>query len=240
LASTSSNRRAQNLRRRLKRLAKRALSPRWLYLLRGTTSPISARVGTDRGTPVDRFFIERFLSRHAHRIRDAVLEVKDGRYTTRYGGTRVTRSDILDVNRENKDATILADIRDLNGIPDEAYDCFIITQVFQYVDDLDAAIRASRRVLKAGGCLLVTAPTLGKLDGQEDNVVGNYWRLTCDSARYLFGKHFPPERLEIQAWGNILVATSILQGLALEEIARRKLEYFDSRFPCGVTICAIK
>ncbi len=168
------------------------------------------------------------------------MEVKEDRYAHRYGGERVSKTDILDVNRENTMANILADIRDLEGIPDDVYDCFIITQVFQYVDDLDAAIRSSRRVLKPGGCLLVTVPTLGKLDGQEDNVVGHYWRLTRDSARYLFEKHFPRENLEIQAWGNVLVATGMLQGWAIEDIGRDKLEYFDPLFACGVTIRAIK
>jgi hypothetical protein len=37
------------------------------------------------GTPVDRYYIERFQSEHAERIRGNVLEVKDASYTRRFG-----------------------------------------------------------------------------------------------------------------------------------------------------------
>jgi SAM-dependent methyltransferase len=228
------------LHKRLRRIATRVRSPRWWYVLRGPTAPLSDVVGTDRGTPVDRFFIERFLESHADRVRGDVLDIKDRLYTTRYGGDRVTKSDILDINRENTEANIFGDIRDLAGIGDNSYDCFIITQVLQYVDDLHAAVRSAHRILKPGGSLLVTVPSLGKLDGHEDNVSGHFWRFTCDSARYLFQKHFAPQNLEINGWGNVLVATGMLQGWARQEIPRAKLEYYDPQFTCGVTICATK
>jgi SAM-dependent methyltransferase len=219
---------------------RRLLFPRWLYVLSKKTTPISSRVGVDRGTSVDRVFIERFLTANADRIRGVVLEVKDRDYTTRFGGDRVTQSDVLDINRLNTRANIYADIRDLKDIPDETYDCFILTQVLQYVDDLDSSIRSSRRILKPGGCLLVTVPTVGKLDGQEDLVAGHYWRLTRDSACYLFGKHFDHDHLQVQVWGNVLVGASFLQGLAAEEIPRRKLDFVDPKFACGVTILGVK
>ena len=79
-----------------------------------------------------------------------MLEVKDRKYTARFGGnvdgakTGVTRSDVLDINRENKEANIIDDIRSLATIQDGTYDCMILTQVLQYVDDLDAAIRSIR------------------------------------------------------------------------------------------------
>src|SRR5690242_4515672 len=93
-------------RRRLRQLTTRVLSPRWWYLLREKTAPISTRAGTDRGVPVDRHFIEGFLSDHASDIQGTVLEVKDALYSTRYGGARVRRSDVLDVNRANREATV--------------------------------------------------------------------------------------------------------------------------------------
>jgi SAM-dependent methyltransferase len=218
----------------------RWLKPRWLYLLSGRLRPLSSQAGTDRGRPIDRYFIERFLEANRDCVRGACLEVKDNEYTARYGGTRVTRSDVLDVNRDNKQANIHADLRDLGAISDGTYDCVILTQVLQYIDDLDTAIRECTRVLKPGGALLVTVPSLGKLDGQEDNVFGHYWRLTRDSARYLFGKHFRPENLEISAWGNVLVGLAFWIGLSCEELSRRQLEYFDPVYACGVSVRAVK
>src|SRR5262245_56796764 len=96
------------------------------------------------------------------RVRGACLEVKDNAYTLRYGGDKITRSDILDVNLENYEANIYADVRDLKAVADDTYDCIILTQVLQYIDDLNAAVGACARVLKPGGTLLATFPTLGK------------------------------------------------------------------------------
>src|SRR5439155_18109175 len=44
-------------------------------------APISANFGFDRGTPIDRYYIERFLEREAGHIRGRVLEVRDSSYS---------------------------------------------------------------------------------------------------------------------------------------------------------------
>lgn len=49
---------------------------------------VSDRYGYDRGTPIERYHIERFLSEHAQRIRGSLLEVKEARYTRRFGRGR--------------------------------------------------------------------------------------------------------------------------------------------------------
>ena len=57
--------------------------------------PLSRRFGLDRGRPVDRVFIERFLERHADDVRGRVLEVYEPAYTERFGGDSVTKSDVV-------------------------------------------------------------------------------------------------------------------------------------------------
>ncbi len=226
-----------------RRTLRRLLRPRWAYVLSHSPGPISNMVGTDRGTPIDRVLIEGFLDHHKERVRGRVLEVKDRDYTKRFGGCgRVTRSDVLDINRGNAQATIIDDIRSLASVPAESYDCFIVTQVLQYVDDLDAAIRSIRRVLAPGGSALVTVPTLGKLDGHEDKVAGHYWRLTPDSARHLFSSHFgnDPADLEIHGWGNARLAAAFLSGLRAEDLSPRTFASCDPLFACGVLIRATR
>src|ERR1022692_2553351 len=63
--------------------------------------PVSSTFGFDRGTPIDRHYIERFLGRHAADIGGRVLEFGDARYTRRFGGHRVERSDVLHVTEGN-------------------------------------------------------------------------------------------------------------------------------------------
>jgi hypothetical protein len=235
-----------------RRTLRRLLRPRWAYVLSHSTGPISSMVGTDRGTPIDRVAIEGFLDHHKGLVRGRVLEVKDRNYTKRFGGYveetaggtpgRATRSDVLDINRENKAANIIDDIRSLSTVQDGAYDCFIVTQVLQYVDDLDATIRSIRRVLAPGGSAIVTVPTVGKLDGHEDKVAGHYWRLTPDSARHLFSKSFgnDPADLEIHGWGNARLAAAFLSGLCVEDLSPRTFSSYDPMFACGVLIRATR
>ena len=44
--------------------------------------PLSRRFGLDRGRPVDRVFIERWLEAHAADVRGRVLEVYEPTYTS--------------------------------------------------------------------------------------------------------------------------------------------------------------
>jgi hypothetical protein len=61
------------------------------------TSPISSNFGVDRGVPLDRYYIEGFLIRNAGDVHGRVLEVATNGYTKRFGGERVTRSDVVSV-----------------------------------------------------------------------------------------------------------------------------------------------
>jgi hypothetical protein len=80
-------------------------------------TPFSREFGFDRGTPVDRFYIERFLSCCDADIRDRVLEIGDNSYTKRFGGNRVTRSDVLHPQEGNPQATFIGDLSSAEDIP---------------------------------------------------------------------------------------------------------------------------
>src|SRR6188474_1081890 len=89
--------------------------PAWMGTLRRVT-PLSSEWGFERGTPVDRYYIERFLRRHSADIRGRVLEVKDSAYSEKFG-TGVTQQDVLDINRDNPRATIIADLAAAEAVP---------------------------------------------------------------------------------------------------------------------------
>ena len=66
------------------------------------TTPVSRNWGLERGRPVDRHYIEGFLADHAADVQGAVLEVLDAGLTTRFGGEKVHRSDVLDIDPGNE------------------------------------------------------------------------------------------------------------------------------------------
>jgi SAM-dependent methyltransferase len=200
--------------------------------------PKSDHWGWDRGTPVDRYYIERFLGEHAGDVRGNVLEVKDADYIRKYGRD-VVRTDVLDIDAANPQATIVADLSVGEGIPASFFDCFILTQTLQYIYDLRGAVAQCERLLRPGGVLLVTVPSLSRIV-HGAGLEWDYWRFTAASCRRLFGEAFGDASVEVQTHGNVLAATAFLRGTALEEIPRRKLDVNDPYFPLLVTVRAVK
>jgi SAM-dependent methyltransferase len=204
-------------------------------------TPVSKNSGLDRGQPIDRYYIEKFLDRHAADIKGRVLEIGDPRYTRQFGGNRVSRSDVLHVNLQKPDVIIIGDLSKADHIPSEAFDCLIVTQTLQCIYDVKAALATCCRILKPGGVMLATFPGLGRIsrpsfgETWEDN-----WRFTKGGAEKLFRETFPGGRAEVQAYGNVLSSLAFLHGLAAAELLPEELDYQDHDFECLLAVRAVK
>ncbi len=203
------------------------------------TTPISLEFGWDRGQPIDRYYIENFLAEHAADVRGRVLEVEDDAYTRRFGGERVTRSDVLHLRAGHPGATIIADLTAAEHVPSGAFDCVILTQTLQYIYDLRAALRTLHRILAPGGVLLATFPGLSRTSDPQWSDTW-HWNLTSRSARRLFGEVFPAETGRVQGHGNVLAATAFLYGLAVAELRPEELDHYDVGFELCITVRAVR
>jgi SAM-dependent methyltransferase len=202
------------------------------------TTPVSDRWGWDRGTPVDRRYIESFLAEHRGDIKGRVLEVGDSRYTDLYR-EQVTQGDIIDVDTSNKNATIVADLSAPDPPSDPTFDCFLLIQTLQYVYDVAAAVRGAHRLLRQGGVVLATVPTVSRI-ARSSGVDADYWRFTSASTRRLFEDVFGVDRVEVWAYGNVLAGVAFLMGLAAEELKENELDERDEFFPVLVAVRAVK
>ena len=202
--------------------------------------PVSRVFGFDRGKPVDRWYIERFLATHAADVRGRVLEVAESTYTQWYGGDDVTQSDVLYAAPGNPAATVVGDLSTGDGLPRDVYDCFVMTQTLQVIYDVAAAVRGTREVLAPDGVLLATVPGISQISREDRRDWGDWWRFTSDSARRLFADTYGPENVEVQAHGNVLSAACFLYGLAAEELSDDELTHHDPDFELLMTIRAVK
>ena len=201
--------------------------------------PLSERFGFDRGTPIDRYYIEDFLSRHAGDIKGRVLEVGDASYTRRFG-VAVTRSDVIDPDESNPHATIFGDLTSADHVASDSFDSVICTQVLLLIFDVRAALSTLERILRPGGVLLVTVPGITKVSRGEAERWGDYWRFTAQSARRLFEEVFPPGEVQVETHGNVLAAVAFLHGMAAEELSREELDAHDPDFEVTVAVRAAK
>jgi SAM-dependent methyltransferase len=197
--------------------------------------PVSRQFGFERGKPVDRWYIERFLNAHRADVRGAVLEVAESTYTQWYGDGEVTRSDVL--HREgNDDSTIVGDLTTGEGLPQHAYDCFICTQTLPFIYDVHAAVRGMANVLKPGGVLLATVPGMSQVSRDDKRDWGDWWRFTSQGTQRLFEEAF--EHVETEAHGNVLSAAAFLYAYAAEELAEAELEHRDPDYELLITVRA--
>jgi SAM-dependent methyltransferase len=211
--------------------------PNW-HALR-STQPISRVFGLDRGLPVDRYYIEQFLSANKNFIKGHAIEIADDMYTRKFG-TGVTHSDILHVDTANKRATVVGDLTKPQSLPQDAFDCFICTQTLNFVFDLHAAVRGIHKVLKPGGTVLATAAGICQISRYDMDRWGDYWRFTTKSVEQLFAGMFGSQNVTVAAVGNVLSAIALLEGLAASELTTAELDYHDPDYQVVITVRATK
>lgn len=202
--------------------------------------PISSTWGSERGRPIDRYYIERFVAGHAGDIQGRVLEIGTNMYTRQFGGGRVTQSDVLHVAESRPEVTMIADLTQADHIPSDIFDCVILTQTLNAIYDVPAALRTVYRILKPGGVVLATVPGISKISRYDMDRWGYYWSFTTRSVRRLFEAAFPEGNVEVNAYGNVLAAISFLHGLACEDIRQKELNYIDPDYELLITVRATK
>lgn len=202
-------------------------------------TPVSLEFGFDRGLPVDRYYIEGFLVRHADDIYGHVLEIGDDTYTRRFGGNHVTTKDVLHVTEGHPAATIIGELTNADHIPSDTFDCFILTQTLHLIYDVKLAIKTIYRILKPGGVVLATFPGISQISNDQWANCW-YWSFTTLSAQRLFAECFPESNIQVEAFGNVLAAVAFLQGLATEELSQKELDYRDYHYELLITVRARK
>jgi SAM-dependent methyltransferase len=201
--------------------------------------PVSREFGYDRGLPIDRYYIERFLETHGQDVTGRTLEIGDDEYTRRYGGDRTTRRDVLHVHTHNPAATIVGDLADAPQIADETFDCIVVTQTLHLVYDVDRAVATLHRILRPGGVVLATVPGISQLSGDEWS---RTWSWGFDSllARRLFASHFGDHKVSVEAHGNSLAAAAFLQGLATADLTPSQLDADEAGCELLVAVRAVR
>jgi SAM-dependent methyltransferase len=197
--------------------------------------PISRAFGTDRGQAIDRYFVERFLEVHQSDVRGRVLEIGDSTYTRRFGGDRVTKSDVLHVHDRNRQATIVGDLAHAPHIADASFDCIILTQVLQLVFDLPGAMRTLQRILAPGGTLLLTVPGISQVAATSEWGDTWYWAFTLQSVKRLLAESMPGCNVQIAFNGNVLASAAFLYGLAARELTEAELHSQDADYQLLIT-----
>ena len=211
--------------------------PRNLGDLRRTT-PLSTW-GHSRGGSINRVYVAQFIEQHAADVRGRALEIASDRYIAEYG-RGVTQTDILDITPENRTATFVADFGDAPNIPDDTFDCLVITQVLSWIYDPWAGFRTAHRILVPGGVLLATTPGISRISPVEGELFGEWFHFTSMSAKRVAEDVFGAGNVKVQGYGNVLTAAGSLFGLGLNDVTKEEIAVHDPGFETVIGIRAVK
>jgi SAM-dependent methyltransferase len=222
--------------RKLKRPAKRILDPVDWGSFR-SIEPKSRHYGIDRGTALDRHYIEAFLEEHASDVRGVVLEVASDAYARRFGGERIARTEVVSIVAA-PGVTIVGDLISATTLPRSHFDCIILTQTLCFIYDAKAALASCHAALKPGGVLLLTVPGICQISSFDDGLTGDYWRFTAASTQRILGEVFA--NVQVRSYGNVLAAVAYLQGIAKEELTPEELDHHDREYQLIIAGRAVK
>ena len=203
--------------------------------------PISKDFGWSRGKPIDRFYIEEFLTKNKKLIKGDCGEISETRYLDMFYNDLIKTTKIFDIDLTNKSADIHGDLEDINNIPEKIFDCFISTQVLNFIYNYSIAIDNLHKMLKPEGALLLTVSGPSTHISEYDmSRWGDYWRFTEQSVLKAFEKTFGQNNVEVKCYGNVLAATYMLQGISSEELTKDEINYYDPIYPMLITVVAKK
>lgn len=220
--------------RLLKKFIVRTLKPKFLYF--GVrVKPASLIFGFDRGTPVDRYYLNSYLKIKSQYIVGSVAEIGDNDLSLKYGNKDI-KSTVLVYGKAMGNNQISCDLTRHETLPTEEFDTFICTQTLNFVYDFEKALEGIVKTIKPGGSLLLSVAGLSQISEYDMNRWGDYWRFTSLTVEKLLSKYFKKDSFEVVSFGNAYTASGFLYGVSAEEISSSKLKYQDKNYQ--IIICA--
>lgn len=199
------------------------------------TKPVSKKFGLERGNAIDRYYIEKFLEENKKRIHGDCLEISENTYTFAYGENRVDNSYILHVEGWGHNA-IKGNLATGEGIEEGKYDCAIITQTMMFIFDIKSVAENIYKMLKKGGCALVTVAGLSQISRYDANHWGSFYSFHEDAMKELFEPLFGKDGVKVYAYGNVKVAAAMLCGLCREDLSEEDFMVVDSDYPVIIAV----
>lgn len=197
--------------------------------------PVSRVFGFDRGAPIDRYYIEKFLQEKSSLIKGTTLEIAEREYSLKYGGNKIENAYVLHVTEARDDLSIKGNLETGEGIPENLVDCFILTQTLPFIYDIKSAANNVLKALRPGGSALITVSGISQISRYDMDRWGHYWGFTDLSLKKLFSEFVPQENIEIITYGNAKVASCFLYGLAQHELRKKDLDYVDPDYQLIIT-----
>lgn len=195
--------------------------------------PVCARFGFSRGTPIDRYYLDKFIDKARPLVHGEVVEI-GGRNSNRetYAFEHAKRYRGFDIFA-SPDNSLVGDAHDPKALPEAELDTLIAFNVLEHCPKPWLVIENMHRWLVPGGIALVMVPSAQRLHRMPED----YWRPLPAALAHLFSTW---SECELHVYGNPVTTIAAFLGIAVEELNAAELDVFHPDYPVASCIIAKK
>ena len=197
------------------------------------TVPICQAFGLTRGTPVDRYYLSKFIAEIRPQIVGKILEIggtpKDKDFYELNTGTSYQ---VLNLEA-GPGIDIVGDVHDSSIINSDSFDSIIIFNVLEHCYAPWIAVENIYKWLKPGGKCFAMVPSSIRIHATPKD----YWRPLPDAFAWIF-RNFSQQKLSV--YGNPTTVIASYHGIAVEELTSEELDAFHPDYPVATCIVAEK
>ncbi|HAC64234.1 MAG TPA: methyltransferase [Cyanothece sp. UBA12306] len=195
--------------------------------------PICQAFGLTRGTPVDRYYLKKFIAEIKEQVNGKILEVggtpKDKDFYQLNSGSSYQ---ILNLE-PGPGIDIVGDVHNPLVIAPESLDSVIIFNVLEHCYAPWIVVENIYKWLKNGGKCFAMVPNGIRVHATPVD----YWRPLPDGMKFLF-RNFSQQKLYV--YGNPMSVIASYHGIATEELSEEELNNFHPDYPVATCIVAEK
>jgi hypothetical protein len=201
--------------------------------------------GRQRGTPIVRYYWERFLEQHRSDVRGRALEIGSTQTLQRIGRSAVTRAEAIDV-AARAGIDIVADISRAEALPADTYDCIVVPFTTHLIYDIDAALHHLIRMCTPGGVLLVNFPCVEYyfprgLDMNTGITLHVHWSFTPLQVENLLRRQgLDADSFALVSDGNLFARVAYQANLPVEELTQEERDFRDEGHPLLISARVVK
>ncbi len=197
------------------------------------TVPICQAFGLTRGTPVDRYYLSKFISEIRPQVTGQVLEIggtpKDKDFYELAPGTSYKVMNL----EAGLGVDILGDVHDSSIVDSDSFDSIIIFNVLEHCYAPWIAVENIYKWLKPGGKCFAMVPSSIRIHATPKD----YWRPLPDAFAWMF-RNFSKQKMYV--YGNPTTVIASYHGIAVEELTTEELDAFHPDYPVATCIMVEK
>jgi len=202
--------------------------------------------GRQRGTPIVRYYWDKYLQKHHADIRGTALEIGTTHTIRKLGGIAVTCPEGIDLSPHSPEVSVVADLSRADHVPSDRYDCFVNQFTMHLIYDAEAALYHSIRLLKPGGVLLINFSCVdyyfprGLDMGTGEPLFLYRWYTPIQVENLLRSLSLRAEDYTLDVCGNLFTRIAYQMNMPAQELTQRELDFVDPGHPLLICVRVVK